>query len=49
MSVDVSVDPPKFKYGEMIRKFATAIREYKKPSMIQWATTQQLVMQMESF
>lgn len=34
MSVDVSVDPPKFKYGEMIRKFATAIREYKKPSII---------------
>lgn len=29
MSVDVSVDPPKFKYGEMIEKFATAIREYK--------------------
>lgn len=34
MSVDVSVDPPKFKYGEMIRKFLTAIREYKKPSII---------------
>lgn len=34
MSVDVSVDPPKFKYGEMVRKFATAIREYKKPSII---------------
>ena len=34
MSVDVSVDPPKFKYGEMIRKFATAIREYKKPTII---------------
>ena len=34
MSVEVSVDPPKFKYGEMIRKFATAIREYKKPSII---------------
>ena len=34
MSVDVSIDPPKFKYGEMIRKFLTAVREYKKPSII---------------
>ena len=34
MSVDLNVDPPKFKYSEMIRAFLSAVREYKKPTFI---------------
>ena len=31
---DAYVDPPKFKYREMVRAFLTAVREYKKPTFI---------------